>query len=120
MAVKLPDKKRAVVSYENMNPELAEAFEEKYPRGYADYMGDIFMVDKADGTLFHAVSVELPDAIYLVKIKVKTDNYDDVENDFFKDSNEEPESDEGGEFPDNEEGEFPEEVEEQGEDSGEE
>lgn len=113
MAVKLPNKKRAVVSYENMNPELANAFEEKYPRGYADYMGDIFKVDKADGTFFHAVSVELPDAVYLVKIKVKTDNYEDVENGFFKDNTDDDnDGEEGGEFPDNDEGEFPEEREE--------
>ena len=112
MAIKLPNKKRAVVSYENMNQELADAFEEKYPRGYADYMGDIFKVDKADGTFFHAVSVELPDAIYLVKIKVKTDNYDDVENGFFKDANDDVGSGEEGEaFPDNADDEFPEEEE---------
>ena len=37
------NKKRAVISYENMSPELAEVFKEKYPHGYADYMGDIFL-----------------------------------------------------------------------------
>ena len=30
-------KRRAVVSYENMNDEVAAAFAEKYPKGYADY-----------------------------------------------------------------------------------
>ena len=50
------NKKRAVISYENMSEELMEAFKEKYPRGYADYMGDIFKVDKPDGTSFYAVS----------------------------------------------------------------
>ena len=35
-----------------MSPELAEAFKEKYPHGYADYMGDIFKVVKPDGTFF--------------------------------------------------------------------
>ena len=44
-----PQKKRAVVSYANMSPELAAAFKEKYPKGYADYMGDLFKVDKPDG-----------------------------------------------------------------------
>ena len=78
-------KKRAVVSYANMSPELAAAFKEKYPKGYADYMGDLFKVDKPDGTFFYAVSVEIPDAIYLVKIEVKIDDYEDVENGLFGD-----------------------------------
>ena len=51
-------KKRAVISYDNMSPELQAAFKEKYPRGYADYMGDIFKVDKPDGTFFYAVEVD--------------------------------------------------------------
>ena len=78
-----PQKKRAVVSYANMSPELAAAFKEKYPKGYADYMGDLFKVDKPDGSFFYAVSVEIPDAIYLVKIEVKIDDYEDVENGLF-------------------------------------
>lgn len=78
-------KKRAVISYENMSDELMNAFLEKYPHGYADYMGDIFKVDKPDGTSFYAVSLEIPDALYLVKIKVKIDDYGDVEKDLFKD-----------------------------------
>lgn len=77
--------KRAVVSYENMSAELQAAFKEKYPKGYADYMGDIFKVDKPDGSSFYAVSVEMPGAIYLVKISVKVDDYEDVEKDLFND-----------------------------------
>ncbi len=77
--------KRAVVSYENMSAELQAAFKEKYPKGYADYMGDIFKVDKPDGSSFYAVSVEMPGAIYLVKISVRVDDYEDVEKDLFND-----------------------------------
>ena len=72
-------KKRAVVSYENMSKELAAAFAEKYPKGFSDYLPDLIKYDKPDGTCFYAVSVEIPDAIYLVKIKVKTDDADDIE-----------------------------------------
>ncbi len=94
-------KKRAVVSYANMNPELAAAFKEKYPKGYTDYMGDIFKVDKPDGSFFYAVSVEIPEAIYLVKIDVKIDDYEDVENGIFGDLDKDEESSsEGGTFPD--------------------
>lgn len=93
-------KKRLVVSYANMSPELANAFKEKYPRGYADYMGSIFKVEKPDGSFFYAVSVEIPEAIYLVKIDVKIDDYEDVENGLFGDNAEGDEAAERGTFPD--------------------
>ncbi len=72
-------KKRAVVSYENMSQELAAAFAEKYPKGFSDYFQDLMKYDKPDGTCFYAVTVEIPEAIYLVKIKVKTDDAEDIE-----------------------------------------
>ena len=72
-------KKRAVVSYENMSEELAAAFAEKYPKGFSDYLPDLLKYDKPDGTSFYAVTVEIPSAIYLVKIKVKTDDAEDIE-----------------------------------------
>ncbi len=94
-------KKRAVVSYANMSPELAAAFKEKYPKGYADYMGDLFKVDKPDGSFFYAVSVEIPDAIYLVKIEVKIDDYEDVENGLFGGADADDDgAGEGNTFPD--------------------
>ena len=72
-------KRRAVVSYENMSEELAAAFAEKYPKGVNDYLPDLMKYDKPDGTCFYAVTVEIPDAIYLVKIKIKTDDAEDIE-----------------------------------------
>ena len=75
-----PDgKKRHVVSYENMSEELAAAFAEKYPRGFNDYLNDLVKYPKPDGTSFYAVTVEIPDAIYLVKIKVDVDDVEDLE-----------------------------------------
>lgn len=73
------NKKRHIVSYENMSRELAEAFAEKYPKGFNDYLPDIVKYTKPDGTPFYAVMIEVPDAIYLVKIKVKIDYADDIE-----------------------------------------
>ena len=73
------NKKRHIVSYENMSRELAEAFAEKYPKGSSDYLPDIVRYTKPDGTPFYAVMIEVPDAIYLVKIKVKIDDADDIE-----------------------------------------
>ena len=64
------NKKRHIISYENMPRELAEAFAEKYPKGFTDYLPDLLKYDNPDGTSFYAVTVEIPSAIYLVKIKV--------------------------------------------------
>lgn len=73
------NKKRHVVSYENMKPEVAEAFNLKYPQGFNDYLADLVKYPKPDGTSFYAVTIEIPDAIYLVKIKVDVDDVEDLE-----------------------------------------
>lgn len=73
------NKKRHIVSYENMSRELSEAFAEKYPRGFSDYLPDLTKYTKPNGEPFYAVMIEIPDAIYLVKIKVKIDDADDIE-----------------------------------------
>lgn len=72
-------KKRHVVSYENMSSEVAAAFNEKYPKGFNDWLQDLVRYTKPDGTPFYAVTIEIPDAIYLVKIKVETDDLEDIE-----------------------------------------
>lgn len=77
--MKADGKKRHVVSYENMSEEVAAAFAEKYPRGFNDYLADLTKYPKPDGSSFYAVTIEIPDAIYLVKIKVETDDLEDVE-----------------------------------------
>ena len=93
-------KKRAVVSYENMSEELAAAFAEKFPKGYSDYFPELVKYDKPDGTSFYAVTVEIPDAIYLVKIKVKTDDAEDIERWLDGEDGEDNDSNEGEGLPD--------------------
>ena len=73
------NRKRHIVSYENMSPELAAAFAAKYPNGFNDYLPDLTRYTKPDGTPFYAVLIELPEDIYLVKIKVETDDLEDIE-----------------------------------------
>ena len=98
MAVIQP-KKRIIISYDNMSQDLKDAFDRKYPHGYADYMGDIMKVDKPDGSFFHAVRFKpftdedevVEDVLYLVKINVNTDDVEEVEKDLFEDH-----SDDGG------------------------
>lgn len=90
-----PDnKKRHVVSYENMSELLASAFNEKYPKGFSDYLPDLVKYTKPDGTPFYAVTMETEDAIYLVKIKVKTDDADALER--WLDGEDDGGDDEGG------------------------
>ena len=93
-------KRRAVCSYENMSDELAAAFAEKYPKGYSDYVPDLVKYDKPDGTNFYAVTVEIPDAIYLVKIKVKTDDAEDIERWLDGDDGEDSDGNDGDSLPD--------------------
>lgn len=94
-------KKRAVVSFENMSEELTAAFAERYPKGYSDYFPDLVKYDKPDGTCFYAVTLEIPDAIYLIKIKVKTDDAEDIER-WLEGEGEDDENDngEGEDLPD--------------------
>ena len=101
MAAETTPIKRSVISYENLTQDLLDAFKEKYPHGYADYLGDIIKIDKPSGESVYAVPLEVPGAIYLVKIKVHVDNDKDVEEGFFKNSDEDDEGDDGesGEIP---------------------
>jgi len=93
-------KRRAVCSFENMSDELAAAFAEKYPKGYSDYFPDLVKYPKPDGTSFYAVTVETEEAVYLVKIKVKTDDAEDLERWLDGEDSEESEGGEGESLPD--------------------
>ncbi|HHV02787.1 MAG: hypothetical protein WCQ69_02585 [Bacteroidales bacterium] len=100
------NKKRLVIGYANMSQQLMEIWKEKYPRGYADYMEDIMKVDKADGTFFYAVTLEIPEAIYLVKVEVKIDDYDEIEKDIFGSGDDEQGDDDGVDFPETDDSNF--------------
>ncbi|MBR5034901.1 MAG: hypothetical protein IKX71_06305 [Bacteroidales bacterium] len=88
-----------------MSQDLKDAFDRKYPHGYLDYMGDIMKVDKPDGTFFHAVKFKpepeddevVEDVLYLVKIKVNTDDVEEVEKELFEDHSDESGVDSEGE-----------------------
>jgi hypothetical protein len=73
-------KKRVVVSYENLQPEVLQALMKKYPTGYANH---VFKVSLPNNKFFHAVTVDTGDASYLVKVKVKLDKAEKLEEDLF-------------------------------------
>ena len=90
-----------VVSYDNMKEDVAAAFKEKYPKGYSDYMADLFKVDKPDGTSFYAITLETEDALYLIKMVVNVDKAEDAQKSLFPDADSSDDiPTEGETFPD--------------------
>lgn len=77
-------KKRVVISYENLSPQLIDALKERYPLGFTDNM---IRVDKPNGDFFYGVVFETEDTNYLVKISVKIDDKakEEIEKDLFAD-----------------------------------
>ena len=71
-------KKRLVVSFNNLAPELQEAVKAAYPLGYTDFM---MRIDKPNGDFFFAVPFETEEISYLVKIDVKIDDASTEEED---------------------------------------
>jgi hypothetical protein len=92
-AVKPPvGKKKLVVSYKNLSPELVNLIKERYPKGYSDYL---IKVNKGNGEFFYAVTLDTEAVDYLVKVDVKVDSeIEDVEKALFD------QHDGGDDFPD--------------------
>jgi len=65
------DKKKVIISYHNLPPEALEAFKEKYPTGYSDY---ITKITKPNNDVIYVVALDTDDAAFLVKVDVKVDN----------------------------------------------
>ena len=66
------ERKKLVVSYENLPPAVIEAIMRKYPDGYQYHV----MKVQAGNNSFHAITVDMEDVSYLVKVKVKVDKMD--------------------------------------------
>ena len=71
-------KKRLVVSFNNLAPELQEDVKAAYPAGFADFM---MRIPKPNGEFFFAVPFETEEISYLVKIDVKIDDASHEEED---------------------------------------
>lgn len=64
-------KKRVIISYHNLPPEILEAFKEKYMYGYSEY---ITKITKPNNDVIYVVPLDTEDATYMVKIDVKVDS----------------------------------------------
>jgi len=73
-----PQKKRLVVSFRNLSPELQDEVKKRYPTGFTEHM---IRVDKGQGEFFYAVVFETDEIIYLVKVDVKIDDRIEEEED---------------------------------------
>lgn len=76
-------KKKTIISYDNLSPELQMAFKQRYPNGYHNEM---IKVELPSGTSYYAVTLDTDDAVYLVKVNVKIDTKikdEKEEKDFF-------------------------------------
>ncbi len=71
-------KKRVVISYHNLSPELQAELKKKYPYGFTESM---IRIEKGPGDFFYAVVLETEDTNYLVKIDVKIDGGQEEEED---------------------------------------
>ena len=72
------NRKRIVVSFHNLPPDIQDGVKASYPLGCADAMK---RVDKPNGDFFYAVPYETDDVSYLVKIDVKIDDLSEDEDD---------------------------------------
>lgn len=92
MALVNKSKKRVVVSYKNLSPELQEEIKKQYPNGYTDSM---LRVDKGPGDFFYAIMLETEEVSYLVKVDVKVDDQveDEDDKDYYSDGIKETDDD---------------------------
>lgn len=80
------DKKKLVISYKNLSPELLALIKQRYPNGYQNH---VIKVTKPNNDFFHAITLDTDEASYLVKVNVKIDTKpkdDEDDKGFFSDS----------------------------------
>ncbi|MDY0200274.1 MAG: hypothetical protein WC951_10305 [Bacteroidales bacterium] len=80
------NRKKLVISYKNLSPELIALVKKKYPGGYHDH---VVKVTKPNNEFFHAFTLDTDEANYLIKVNVKIDTKpkdEDDEKGFYSDS----------------------------------
>lgn len=71
MNAQIETKKRLIIGYQALSPELQDELKRQYPLGWTDKM---IRIDKPQGDFFYAVLLETPEVNYLVKVDVKIDD----------------------------------------------
>ncbi len=74
------NRKKLIINYANVSPELMEAIRKKYPLGW---INNTIKVPMAGGAFFFAITIDTDEASYLIKVPVKIDTKSDKDEDFF-------------------------------------
>ena len=74
------NRKKLIINYANVSPDLMEAIRKKYPLGW---INNTIKVPMAGGAFFFAITIDTDDASYLIKVPVKIDTKSDKDEDFF-------------------------------------
>lgn len=75
------NRKKLIINYANVTPELMEAIRKKYPLGWINHT---IKVPQAGGGFFFAITLDTEEASYLIKVPVKVDTKSDKDEDFFE------------------------------------
>lgn len=84
------ERKRLVVSYNNVSTDVLEAIRKKYPLGYTNH---VIKVKTKGQDFFYAITVDTENASYLVKVPVKIDTKGLNEDESLDEINDDKESD---------------------------
>lgn len=85
------NRKKLIINYANVTPELMEAIRKKYPLGW---INNTIKVPLSGGASFFAITLDTEEASYLIKVPVKIDTKSDKDEDFFDSALDMKESDE--------------------------
>lgn len=85
------ERKRLVISYNNVSTEVMEAIRKKYPLGYTNH---VIKVKTQGEDFFYAITVDTETASYLVKVPVKIDTKGLNEDEALDELNDEKEAEE--------------------------
>ncbi|NVO18288.1 MAG: hypothetical protein HXX13_01225 [Bacteroidetes bacterium] len=84
------ERKKLIINYANVSPELMEAIRKKYPLGWVNHT---IKVKSGGDSFFFAITVDTDEASYLIKVPVKVDNKSEKDDeDFFEETSDVKES----------------------------
>ncbi len=87
------ERKKLIINYQSVSPELMEAIRKKYPLGWVNHT---MKIKTSGNSFFFAITVDTEEASYLIKVPVKIDNKSEKDDeDFFEETADVKESGDG-------------------------
>lgn len=84
------NRKKLIINYSNLTPDLLEAVRKKYPLGWINHT---IKIPTSGGAFFFAITLDTDEISYLIKVPVKIDTKSVKDEDFFDSSRDLKESD---------------------------